>query len=35
MFDVWSKTAPINSEKFQTELNGPQFIGVRKFKPSN
>jgi hypothetical protein len=33
--EVWSKSAPINSEKFQTELNGPQSTGVQKFKLSN
>jgi hypothetical protein len=24
---VWPNSAPNNSEKFQTELNGPQCIG--------
>jgi hypothetical protein len=33
--NLWSKTAPINSEKIQTELNSPQSTGVRKFKLSN
>jgi hypothetical protein len=32
---VWPNSAPNNSEKFQTELNGPHFTGVRKFKLSN
>jgi hypothetical protein len=26
---VWSKSAPINFEKFQTELNGPQYTGMK------
>jgi hypothetical protein len=32
---VWPNSAPNNSEKFQTKLNGPHCIGVCKFKFSN
>jgi hypothetical protein len=27
--EVWSKSAPINSQKFQTELKGPQCTRVK------
>jgi hypothetical protein len=29
LLKVWSNSAPINSEKIQTKLNGPQCTGVK------